>query len=185
MRGALNRYGNSLNLSYNFTLTVAGLVWFGYEYLCLADIDNYIHFWNLMVYDYTGPWSNLTGNQANLFRSLDNPEGTPFNTEAIISHYTSQNISLAKIVLGMLLYSRFFSSTVGLSQSLGQPFKGSSTYDYKVLPIDRANIVYDPSTGSSYSYDTANREIVSFDTTAVAKQKAVWIMSNGLGGTMF
>ena len=102
---------------------------------------------------------------------MDNPEGTLFNTEALISYYTSQNISLAKIVLGILLYSQSFNTITRLSQLLGQPFKSSSTYNYKALPIDRANIVYNPSTGSSYSYNIANREIVSFDTIVVVKQK--------------
>ena len=185
VRGSLDTYGNSLNPPYNFTLTVACPARFGYEYLRLADMDPYIDFWNLMAYDYTGPWTNLTGDQANLFSSADNPSSTPFNTEAIIGHYTSHNISPAKIVLGMPLYGRSFNSTAGMGQPLGQPFKGSGTYDYNELPFGGANVVYDPLTGSSYSYDAASGEIVSYDTTAVARQKAAWIMSSGLGGAMF
>lgn len=79
VREALDTYGNLI--PYNFTLTVAGPAPFGYQYMYLAEIGQYVDFWNLMAYDYTTPWSNITSDQANLFYSSDNPASTLFDTE--------------------------------------------------------------------------------------------------------
>lgn len=185
VKGALSAYGRSLSPPYNFILTVAGPAWYGYKNLPLSDIDHHVDFWNLMAYDYTGPWSNRTGDFANLRASAANPATTPFSTEAILQHYTSHNISLAKIVLGIPLYGRSFNTQKGLSQPLGQPFTACSTYDFKNLPPSGAVVTVDPLTVSSYSYNAAIGELVVYDTVAVAKLKAAWIKDVGLGGAMY
>ena len=106
VRGALDAYGESLSTPYNFTLTVTAPGPFGYQQLYLAEMNQYVDFWNPMAYDYAGPWSRVTTNQANLFASLTSPASTPFNTKAIVEYYISQGILPAKIVLGMPLYGR-------------------------------------------------------------------------------
>jgi len=79
---------------YNFTLTVASPASpSDYQNMHLADVDKYIDFWNLIAYDYTGRWSTLAANQANLFFSLGNEATTPFNTKMAIDYYLSQGVS--------------------------------------------------------------------------------------------
>jgi hypothetical protein len=58
-------------------------------------------------------------------------------------------------------------------------------YEFKTLPQSGATEVYDNVTGSSYSYDTEKRELVSYDSIQVAKQKAAFIQTTGLGGAMW
>lgn len=182
VRDALNAYGESLSTPYNFALTVTGPGPFGYQHLHLAEMDQYVDFWNLMAYDYAGPWSRVTANQANLFASLPSPASTPFNTKAIVEYYISQGILPAKIVLGMPLYGHAFNNT---TNRLGEPFNGTSTYSVKDLPLSGATEYYDISTGSCYSYDPIQRQVVSYDSIPVAKQKAAWIRDTRLGGAMF
>lgn len=43
----------------------------------------------------------------------------------------------------------------------------------------------DPHLGASWSYDSSTRELVTFDTPAIAAQKAEFIKAQGLGGAMF
>ena len=189
VRSALDTYGNSLSPPYHFMLSVtcpAGSD--NYKKLHLADMAPYIDFWNLMAFDYAGSWSSITGNQANLFNSTTNPASTPFDTETVVNYYTSHDIPSSQIVLGMPIYGRSFEATDGL----GKPFSGvgigtweAGAYDYKALPLSGAVIHYDNFTGSSYSYDTVKRELISYDTTAVARQKATWIQQMGLGGAMW
>ena len=178
VRNGLNTIGDP---EHPFLLSVAGPGPFGYEFMQLTDMDCFVDFWNLMAYDYVGAWSNFTGDLANLKASSTNPVTTPFNTQKILEFYASQNISSAKIVLGMPLYGRYFNNTAGL----GQPFVGSGTYDVRDLPLTGASVVYDNSTGSSYSYDANKEQVVSYDNNLVGEQKATWIISNGLGGAMF
>jgi hypothetical protein len=141
-------------------------------------MDESVDFWNILAFDYTGPWSEDTGNQANLFPSLTNPESTPFDTDSIISHI-SQSVALDKIVLGLPLYGRAFNDTAGL----GEQFSGSRTYDFKDLPISGCVEASDDTTGSSYCF--GNRELISYDNILVVGLKAEFIQNKTLGGAMF
>jgi chitinase len=123
----------------NYTLSVACPGPFGYTYLLPAEMDEYVDIWNLMAYDYAGSWSNVTGDQANLFRSTDVPASTPFDTESVIEYYTSQGVSPTKIVLGMPLYGRYFNDTGGL----GQTFSNAGTYSLRDLPLAGTTEYYD------------------------------------------
>ena len=81
----------------------------------------------------------------------------------------------------MPLYGRYFNSTGGL----GETFSGARTYSEKDLPLVGATVVvYDCNTGSSYSYDAVQRQLVSYDNVDVAKQKAAFIQGR-LGGAMY
>jgi chitinase len=150
-----------------------------YQNLPLLEMDQYLDFWNLMAFDYTGPWSNLTGHQANLFSAGNST--TPFNTEAAVKYYVSKGIISSKIVLGNPLYGRSFNQTTGL----GTAFKGSGIYDLKTLPLAGATEIYSKELGATYSWDPVKKELVSYDNIQSAQQKACWIRENQLGGAMW
>jgi chitinase len=47
-------------------------------------------------------------------------------------------------------------------------------------------IVYENTTsGSSYSYDSASKEFVSYDSPNIVKQKAQYVIDKGLSGSMY
>ena len=189
VREALDAYGHSLSPPYHFQLTVAcpaGPA--NYQTMHVADMDKFVDFWNLMAWDYAGPWSTLAAHQANLFKSTSDPAATPFDTQTAIKYYISQNISSDKLVLGVPVYGRSFSATDGL----GKPFNGvgkgtwdAGIYDFKELPLEGAVVNYDNASGSSYSYDATTRELISYDTILAGKQKAIWIQQMKLGGIMW
>lgn len=88
----------------------------------------------------------------------------------------------------MPLYGRAFESTTGIRQ----PFTGIGTgtweagvYDYKALPMAGAKVIEDSVLGASYSYDAAKKELVSYDTPNIIRQKAAYIKSKGLAGGQF
>jgi chitinase len=121
VRGGLDAYGQLLNPPYHFLLTVACPAGFSnYQKLHVADMDQYLDFWNFMAYDDAGNWSTVTANQANLFLSSNNLASTPFDTQTGIDYYISKGIPANKIVLGMPVYGRSFNATSGL----GMPFSG-------------------------------------------------------------
>jgi len=180
LRQVLDEYGNGLTEQYHFALTFASPGGSAkYQILNLSEMDQYLDFWNLMAFDYTGPWSNITGHQANLFYAGNST--TPFDTTTAVDFYTSKGVASSKIVLGMPLYGRSFNQTTGL----GSPFTGSSTYDFAELPIPGATEVYDQDIGASYSWDSARKELVSYDNLESARQKASWIQAKQLGGGMW
>lgn len=188
-RQALDVYGKTLQIPHHFELTVAcpaGAQ--NYEKMQLKDMDAYLDFWNLMAYDFAGSWDSVAGHQANIFPSKENHASTPFSADAAVQYYTKHGVNASKIVLGMPLYGRAFEQTEGL----GKPFTGvgqgsweNGVLDYKALPVGNAEVRLDSEVVASYSYDPAEKVLVSYDDVGVARKKADYIKEKKLGGGMW
>jgi chitinase len=189
-RQALNDYATKNASGGKMLLTVAspaGKV--NYSKMKLKAMDAYLDFWNLMAYDYAGAgFSNNAGHQANFNPSTSNPASTDFNTASALKDYMAAGVPAKKIVLGMPLYGRAFASTDGP----GKPFSGGGTgtweagvYDYKVLPQPGAVVKNDLDIVASWSYDSAQRFMVSYDTPEIITKKSQLIISQELGGGMW
>ncbi|OJJ02615.1 hypothetical protein ASPVEDRAFT_193542 [Aspergillus versicolor CBS 583.65] len=189
-RAELDRYSAAHAQGKHFLLSVASPAGPAkYQVLHLKSMDEHLSFWNLMAYDYSGSWDNITGHSANLFPSTSNPSSTPFNTDTAITAYIAAGIPPSKINLGMPLYGRAFTGTDGPGtpfESVG--YEGSfepGIWDYKVLPKAGADVVDAEDVGASFSYDPAKREVVSFDSVGVTRRKGDYVRDNGLGGGMW
>ncbi|POR31584.1 Endochitinase B, partial [Tolypocladium paradoxum] len=189
VRGELDGYSQQLGRDNRFELTVAcpaGAQ--NYEKLDIRGMDQYLDFWNLMAYDYAGSWDQVSGHQANLYPSQDNPASTPFSTSAAVDFYTSHGVASDKIVLGMPLYGRAFENTDGP----GKPYQGvgdgnweRGVYDYKKLPLEGAEVHYDDKAAASYCYNAQQRTLVTYDTPQMTRVKADFIKEKCLGGAMW
>ena len=151
-------------------------------------MDQYLDFWNLMAYDFSGSWDSIAGHQANIYRSHNNPASTPFNANDAISAYISGGVQPGKIILGMPLYGRSFQATQGPGTAFTGTGGGSwenGVWDYKALPKPGASEQADDSIVASWSYDPGAREMITYDTPPISKHKASYINSKGLGGGMW
>ena len=54
-----------------------------------------------------------------------------------------------------------------------------------VFAVAGAEVFENTTSGSSYSYDSAKREWISYDTPNIVKLKAQYVADNGLAGTMY
>jgi chitinase len=189
VRNELDSYSAQYANGYHFQLTIAAPA--GPEHfqkLKLADLGKVLDYINLMAYDFAGSWSQYTGHDANLYPSTNNPNSTPFSTDAAVKAYIAGGVPASKIVLGMPIYGRSFQSTSGI----GQPFNGvgsgsweNGIWDYKVLPKAGTTVQCDNAVQGCYTYDPNTRELISFDTPDVIRNKVSYLKSRGLGGSMF
>ncbi|KAJ7596569.1 glycoside hydrolase family 18 protein [Mycena floridula] len=155
-----------------------------YANLVVPQMNDALTFWNLMAYDYAGSWLTYSDNQANLYGGAR----TGVSTDAAISYFTGAGATMSKITMGIPLYGRAFENTGGL----GQPFSGigpgsveAGVYNYNALPLAGATVFENTTDVSSYSYDSATKELVSYDTPNIVKLKAKYMNDRGLAGSMF
>ncbi|KAI9155711.1 Chitinase 1 [Paramyrothecium foliicola] len=189
LRDEMDAYAAKYADNHHFLLSIAAPA--GPErirVLKLAEIGKLVDYVYLMAYDYSGSWNNATGHNSAVFPSKFNPISTPSNTEQAVEMYLDGGIPSQKLVLGMPLYGRAFQSTAGI----GRPYNGTGpgqweagVYDYKALPRAGAEIACDKQAIACYSYDSSTRELISFDTPSVVRDKVDYAKSRGLGGSMF
>lgn len=155
-----------------------------YQFLTISQMNTALSYWNLMAYDYAGSWLAFADNQANLYGGAR----TNVSTDAAVKWFTSHGAAASKINMGMPLYGRAFENTTGI----GQPYNGvgpgtlaAGIYSYKVLPLAGAQVFENTTDVTSYSYDFAKKELVSYDTPNIVKLKAQYINSQSLAGSMF
>ena len=154
-------------------------------------MDKYIDYWNLMGYDFVGSWSGnqTAGHSSNLYPSGDSPASTPFSVDAAVEyHIITGGIRSSKLILGMPLFGRDFHNTDGP----GKHFKGVGngtwdvgTYDYKVLPQKGAVPRFMKEIGASYSYDSKQRIMMSYESLETIRAKAEYVKLKNLGGAMW
>lgn len=207
-RQVYDEYSTKYAQGYHFDIDIASPT--GpqhFAHIPVSDLDPYVDTWSLMAFDYQGSgFSNFTGHQSNLYPSLINPKTTdgwvveenrfrPFNTRQAVQYYKAGVSSPAKIELGMPLYGRSFANVIDLSKAkngLGQKFNGSGqgtweagVLDQKALPLNGSKVYHDKETFSSWSWQPAQKQFITFDTLQMAGWKADYIKEQGLGGAWF
>ncbi|KEI40318.1 glycoside hydrolase family 18 protein [Mixia osmundae IAM 14324] len=103
------------------------------QQLRIRQMDQYLSFWNLMSYDYSGPWGDKADHQANVLATSTN---NGICTDRAVQYYLSQAVRPDKLVIGIPLYGRSFLNCKGPGHSYSGQGQGSweiGTYDYKAL----------------------------------------------------
>ncbi|KAI0178209.1 glycoside hydrolase superfamily [Pestalotiopsis sp. NC0098] len=160
---------------------------------CLKNIDlvaagQLLDFLNLMGYDFNGPWTDVSGHQAQLHPPPGPPESIyprlRTSCHGGVDYVLSRGFPARKLILGIPLYVRAFEGAHGI----GQPFKAAHEIDYNEIPpewITCANVDHHCAAASYTDTSRGGKGFASFDVPATVQMKADYVRRMGLGGLFY
>lgn len=154
----------------------------------LAAMAQHLRYFNLMCYDFAGPWSPVGEHQANLYARKSRLQPSELCIDTAVSYFLAQGVAPGQLVLGVPFYGREFAACRGLQQPFHGVAKGSweaGIYDYKALPLPGYSALWERSTNSTFLYSPAARSLISLDDTRSMAYKMDYVLRRGLAGAMF
>ena len=118
-----------------------------------------------------------------------------YNIESVLNFYLSQNVPKEKIVMGLPLYGRSFSSADDTPTGLFSTYSGpgyatTEELGYVFYSDIKNNLLgtyksyWDPVALGAYIYNTTTKDFISYDTPQSWTLKTRIIKDLGLGGAM-
>jgi chitinase len=149
--------------------------------------QSYLDYLHVMTYDFSGPWTKLSGHQAQLHAPSDPPNAFAKRSIAHITNYLVNDRSLvpAKLLMGIPVYGRSFLGVNGP----GDEFRGhagdvNGIFEYRDLPRPGTIEHVDEARGAASCFGS-DGGWVSYDCPAVVHQKAKFVKEKGLAGLFF
>ncbi len=150
---------------------------------------------NLMAYDFSGGWSEVTGFNAPLHNSTATPpEGG--SAESGVQNYLSAGVPADKIVLGVPFYGKGWKEVAkdnnGLHQKPGAVSDEGTwepgTFDYGDIVknyLPNMTRYWDEAAQVPWLYDAKTGLMITYDDPESLAAKANFVNENKLGGVMF
>lgn len=158
----------------------------------IASIAPYVDWFNVMTYDFAGPWDETTGHNA----PLDSPSA-PFGARPAVSFYEQAGVPPAKLVLGVPFYGHVFAKVSNIdapNAGMGEPFTGAPTtaptgaLSYRAISALVAKPPWvrhwDPIAQVPWLVNRRDQQVVSYDDETSMRAKAAFAAEAGLGGVM-
>jgi chitinase len=165
-----------------------------YDPIPLAAVAKELTFFNLMTYDYNGPWQNTTGPVAPMTESPLDPIPDDYTIERTVQGYFAAGVPPSKIVLGIPFYGYGWEDVPDVNEGqfqTGTPVdQGGDAYSYIVTLIPVYKQYRDPKTdvvwlfnGSEYwTYDDPETIHVKMDYAQRKKLLGamIWSLDNDM-----
>jgi chitinase len=149
--------------------------WYG-RWLPVSDIVPLVDQFQLMSYDYSGPWSQESGHNAAL------PD-----VNASLTYWTvRRKLPIAKVLLGIPLYGRGF-RTARFGEKTTGAYERSEVRFRDLPALQKAGWKrhLDKTAAVPYLMSPTGQEILSYDDPASTRTKGALAGTSGLGGIFF
>jgi chitinase len=190
VRAELDAQGEADGHHYLLTIA-AGAGPDAYEPLDWDRIHPLLDFINVMTYDMSGGWSELTGFAAPLYDSSPNPI-EELSADSTLQAFLELGVPANKIVMGMPFFGHSWTGVPEENNGLHQPFEAAdlTPYDYRSLSsggyLDTMTRYWHEESQVPWLYTDANDGLmISYEDPASIKLKTSYALQNGLGGVMF
>jgi chitinase len=155
-----------------------------YQYIDLEKVQHSLTFFDLMTYDFDGPWNNTTGLVAPLFQAAGDPSTTN-NAASAVSAYLAAGVAPEKIVFGVPFYGYEWTAVPDVDHGLFQPGTpvGEGSGYSSIVPLESTFVHYrDPMTQAPWLYDGTN--FWTYDDPQSLAYKMLYVRKEKLGGVM-
>lgn len=151
----------------------------------IGKASTYLDLINLMTYDFSGPWTNLCGHQAQL-HSPKNPHNNAarVSCSSAVAYVQSRGVLANKILLGIPAYGRSFLGAIRPGDRFTAQGGMEGTFEYRDLPRPGAVVHFDKEAGAVYCVG-GDGGFVTYDDTRTVQMKAQFALNEGLGGLFF
>lgn len=154
------------------------------KYINLSKAASYMDYINLMAYDFAGPWTSMSGYQAQLHTPVDSSDDMKSSGQSAVRYMVSTGVPINKIVLGIPVYGRSF---LGVSH-INQKYKGSGgqdgVFEYNQLPRPGTQEQADLKVGAAYCVG-GDGGFVTYDNPDTVRMKAAYVKQYKLAGMFY
>ena len=151
----------------------------------LAQACIHLDFINLMAYDFSGPWTQACGHQAQLHTPAH-----PHSNEACtsgnsaVTYLLAQGVPSRKILLGIPVYGRSFLGATKVGDRYAGQGGEEGTFEYRDLPRPGAFEGVDEQTGAAFCVG-GDGGFVTYDNPRTVQLKAYFAKQLRLGGLFY
>jgi chitinase len=149
---------------------------------------------NIMTYDMSGEWSTVTGFNAPLYNSQENPpEG--ISTDTAVQALLDLGVPPEKLVMGVPFYGRGWAGVLEENNGLHQLYNGQplgtysspGTFDYRDLAsnfLDSYDRYWHDTAQVPWMHNPETDIMISYDDPESIALKTEYVREHGLGGVM-
>ncbi len=193
LRARLDAQGEQDSRPYLLTIA-AGAGRDDYEPLDWARIHPLLDWINVMTYDMSGAWREVTGFNAPLYDSAETPpEGT--STDRALSGFLALGVPPEKLVMGVPFYGLGWTGVSSNQNGLHQPFDGlpdgtweAGSFDYGDLAANYLGTYerfWSDMAQVPWLFNAEEGIMITYDDHEALARKAEYVRERGLGGIMF
>ena len=147
----------------------------------LSKAQQYLDLINIMAYDFSGPWTNKTGHQAQLYTPS---RGSGVSCQSAVNYVLSTGVQPKKILLGIPVYGRSFLGSSNINQRYVGIGGEDGAFDYNDLPRPGSKEHHDDKVGAAYC-SGGDGGFVTYDTPRTVQLKAKFATKTNLGGLFY
>jgi len=175
--------GRKKNYEYSSLLTIdLQVIPSVYQTLDLQALAKNVDWFNIMAYDFFGPWNKNVGFNAPICGS-----SSVYSIDGAVQRIMEQGVSPAKMVLGVPLYGYIYEQSLGLNSVIDKSKANSRALSYHIIKSryldsklfkkewhDKADV---PSL-----YSKSDKTFVSYDDTDSVKRKVGFVKNKKMQG---
>ncbi|KAL8947136.1 MAG: hypothetical protein Q9222_006552 [Ikaeria aurantiellina] len=154
------------------------------QYIDLGKAASHMDYINLMAYDFAGPWTKLSGYQAQLHTPPKNSPDMRTSGRSAVQYLVSKKVPPSKIVLGIPAYGQSFLGAVQINAKFKGPGGEGGTFEYTQLPRPGTQEKVDKQAVAAYCVG-GDGGLVTYDNAETVHIKGQYVREHKLGGMFY